>query len=281
MKLVIDLFSKNWVHKDFNIQFLRQFTGKEDIVFGNEGAEYLKSLRNDKIFFFKGWRDFYKLIQLLICAEDVVFLVLMNKYIPLVFFSILLGKKTSFIVHKYNLTTRKRRKFVNILYQILERIGLISISFEEIDSIFLNNKIIELDMWENTQKVPLKKGNHISKIAFIGKPIVGKNFDLLLSLRDKYNFEVYLYCDEPLNIKECVVVPFKSAIDECDLIWGYYDPKFYKGIQSGLCYPSLNNGLRVITNNNMGFVYFSKIYPNHTIKLCSLCELEKFIMGEL
>lgn len=277
MKLVIDLFSKGWVHKDFNIQFINEYTNSKDIIIGNENASYFNGIPNREVLKIGGKLDFIKLVRYIISTNEVTFLVLLNKYFFIVLLCMLLGKKTSYVVHKYNLSTRKRRAFVNQIYVVFEKLGLASLSFEDADKCFSNNSVINLDMWKNTKKNRIKEFHSIKNIAFIGMPLEGKNFELLLELKAKYGFNIYVYCDQKFNDPNCIVKPFQDDIEDCDVIWGYYDPDFYKGIQSGLCYPSLISGLKVITNERLGFVYFASIYSEYIIDCRSVTELNRLL----
>ncbi|OEF00503.1 hypothetical protein A136_13980 [Vibrio crassostreae 9ZC13] len=280
MKLVIDLFSKGWVHKDFNIQFISEYTDKKDLIVGNKNASYFNNIPSRESLEIDGNVDYFKLIKYIVSSDEVTFLVLLNKYFILVLFCMLLGKKTSYVVHKYNLSTRKRRKFTNGLYTMFEKFGLSSLSFEEADKCFSNNSVINLDMWKETKKSKVKDFGAIRNIAFIGKPVAGKNFDLLIELKARYGFNIYIYCDQDIDEPNCIIRPFQENIEDCDVIWGYYDPGFYKGIQSGLCYPSLTSGLKVITNECLGFIYFASIYSENIINCRSICELNSILGNE-
>ncbi|WP_286259773.1 hypothetical protein [Pseudoalteromonas apostichopi] len=276
MKLVIDLFSKGWVHKDFNIEYISNQSTDVDLIVGRKGSDYIKEVRSSRnVFEFEGVEDCFKLFLKILVAKEVTFLVMLNKYIPLVLFSRMMGKKVFYVVHKYNLTTRKRRNFVNFLYNLLGFFGVKSISLEEPYHFFRNNIVVSIDMWKNVDISKVKEVSKISKVAFIGKPVDGKNFALLKKIADKKNLEIVIYSDDNLDINGVTVKPFTSNIAECDVIWGYYDDAYYKGIQSGLCYPSLESGLKVITNGNVGFKFFSTKYSDYLIEYNSVDELFK------
>ncbi|MHA2797718.1 hypothetical protein [Vibrio harveyi] len=275
MKLVIDLFSKNWVHKDFNIQFINEYTEKNDVIMGNKGAHFFEEIENREKIVIEKNINIIHFFRLLKGYEEITFLVLLNRYFFLVAISLLMRKKTYYVVHKYNLSTRKRRKWVNLIYLAYEKLGLKSLSFEEADSCFSNNNVLDLNMWKNTPKEKVKKAKKITKVAFVGKPVPGKNFELLKKMSKEHNFQINVYCDQKFEDDDCTVLPFVEKIEGCDAIWGYYDPDFYKGIQSGLCYPTLISGLQVITNNRLGFVYFSQIYGDYVLNCENLCRLNE------
>lgn len=269
MKLIIDLFSKKWVHNDFNIEFVNKVASSDDVIAGLQGADYLTKLTHFNVLEIKGPMSFISLILKIFKSNEVIFLVLLNKYIPLAILCRIFGKKVSYVIHKYNLTTRLRHKFVNFLYQFIELIGIYSISLEEPYEIFRKNIILNIDMWEKIDAIKPTHKCDVKKIAFVGKPSPGKNFEMLLSVAAEIGIEVIVYSDEFTDVHDCTVKPFSADITECDLIWGYYEPRYYKGIQSGLCYPALVNGLKIITNENIGFIFFSSRYPEYLLELSS------------
>ncbi|WP_125780866.1 hypothetical protein [Pseudoalteromonas rubra] len=267
MKLVIDLFSKGWVHKDFNIEYILNQSSSSDLIVGLKGSDHIQEIASSRnVFEFESSKHYIQLFMKILSAKEVVFLVMLNKYIPLVLLSRLMGKRVSYVVHKYNLSTRKKRGVVNLLYHLLGFLGVKSVTLEEPYHFFRNNEVISIDMWKNVNVANVNKVSTVSKVAFIGKPVAGKNFSLLKKIADIKNIEIVVYSDDDLNIDGVRVVPFDSDLTECDVIWGYYDESFYKGIQSGLCYPCLESGLQVITNNNVGFKFFSTKYSDYLIE---------------
>lgn len=266
MKLIIDIFSRGWVHSDFNVGFINSQSTSNDLIIGIEGSEFINKLRHSRnVMEIKNKNYFLSILKEILFGKEVIFLVMLNKHIPLVLISSLLGKKVSYVVHKYNLSTRKKSFFINFLYDVLAFLRIKSITLEEPNLLFKNNIIVSIDMWKNVKIIPPKKINSIKNIAFIGKPVVGKNFELLKFIADKHNIKIIVYSDENLKLEGVSLMPFNSDLLKCDLIWGYYDENYYKGIQSGLCYPCLESGLKVITNRNIGFKYFSERYSDYLI----------------
>ncbi|WP_318503769.1 hypothetical protein [Photobacterium leiognathi] len=278
MKLIIDLFSKEWVHSDFNVEYIKSYCDKSDIVVGNKGAEYLSHLYDIKgIKYTDGFLSKMYFLYLIFISKEVVFLVFLNKYFPLLVISRLFGKKTSYVIHKYNLTTRKNNKLAKYIYVFLEFIGVRSVSLEPPHDLFKKNDILNIDMWKGTIINSTVNKNKLNKIAFIGKPVPGKNFNLLMAIAEEINLEVVVYSDESDLCGNFEVKKFTDNIVDCELIWGFYDAYFYKGIQSGLCYPALVSGLRVLTNNNIGFNYFSTKYGNYLIECKTISQLKEEI----
>jgi hypothetical protein len=260
---ILDLYSKDWIHKKFNISYLKQFSNIDTLFIGRGSAEYFEYVINNKVDI---ENSKLKAIKTILFSKDITFLVLLNKYFPIVVILILLGKNVSYVIHKYNNLTRLN-KFYNLIYQFLERIGLKSLSFEPVDSRYLNNKILNSDLYSSIDILPVISIKRIKKIIFIGEPSKGKNFELLKLFSKKNNIIINIYSDTFNDrYKEANINLYKHSdkIDG-DIIWAFYDKDIYSGIQSGLCYDSLGTGIPLFTNNNVAFIKFSREFSSYIL----------------
>lgn len=262
--ILIDLYATSWQHYEFNKQFSK-LMDNSDVFLGYESADYFGEISNKKlalcqqnirIILIELWRQ-----------KDICFVVCMNNYLPLIFICMLFQKNTSYVIHKYNNVTR-HKTIHNLIYQALEFLGLQSISFEPPPKCYKNNKILEVDLWD-TGHTSLATTKSIDKnIAFVGKPANGKKFEYLLELAEEYSLIIHMYVDNfECSEKNVIVLEHTNNISCCSAIWGFYEPRIYSGIQSGLVYPSLVAGIPIITNKNVGFQSFSFKHPNHCISL--------------
>ena len=270
MQVLVDSYSTEWVHYSFNSSFLGNQKEVTARFIGVESSLAYREYQGSKE---SSSRTTLRLVWQIIRAawasrtRDVVFLAMTSREIAPVLLLRLFGFRVEYVMHKLNLRCRILRPHWQVIFGLLDSLGVKALCFEPPHPSFPKYRLINFSPYAFTNvRAPTVPARPFSRIAFIGRPDEGKEYEMIEAIAGELGFEVIVFTDEVLPAKY-KTKPHTYRIDDCDVIWGYYDPEHYQGIQSGLPYVALESGLMIITNNNVGFGTFSKIFSGY----CILC----------
>lgn len=268
MQVLVDSYSTEWIHYSFNSSFLgnqkettARFIGLESSLAYREYGGLKESSS----------RTTLPLVWQIIRAAwvsrtwNVVFLAMTSREVVPVLILRLLGFRVEYVMHKLNLRCRILRPHWKVIFGLLDVLSVKALCFELPHPSFPKFRLINFNPYAFTNVRALTvPARPFGRIAFIGRPDEGKEYEMIEAIAGELGFEVIVFTDEALPGRY-KTKPHSYRIDGCDVIWGYYDPEHYQGIQSGLPYVALESGIRIITNNNVGFGTFSKIFPGYCI----------------
>lgn len=268
MQVLVDTYSTEWIHYSFNSSFLGNQKEMTARYIGIESSlayqEYVGSKESAR-------RKTMPLVWQIIRAawasrtRNVVFLAMTSREVAAVLLLCVLGYRVEYIMHKLNLRCRILRPYWKVIFGLLDLLGVKALCFELPHPLFTKYRLVNFSPYAFTDvRAPYVPERPFGRIAFIGRPDDGKEYELIDAIAAELGMEVIVFTDEVLPAKY-KTRPHSQRIDDCDVIWGYYDPEHYQGIQSGLPYVALVSGLMIITNNNVGFGVFSNMFPDYCI----------------
>lgn len=282
MQVLVDSYSKEWIHYSFNSSFLgnqkettARFIGVESSLAYREYEGAKESARQKMLPL--AW-------QIIRAAwacrtRNVVFLAMTSHEVATVLMLSLLGYRVEYVMHKLNLRCRILRPHWKVIFGLLDGLGVKALCFELPHPSFPKYRLINFSPYAFTDaRAPTVPARPFGRIAFIGRPDDGKEYERIEAIAGELGIEVIVFTDEALPAKY-KTKPHSYRIDDCDVIWGYYDPEHYQGIQSGLPYVALESGLMIITNNNVGFGAFSKMFSGYCISCNNNDEIKRVLSG--
>ena len=268
MQVLVDSYSTEWIHYSFNSSFLGNQKGLTACFIGVESSLAYREYQGSKK---PSSRKILPLVWQIICSawasrtRNVVFLAMTSREVVPVLVLRLLGFRVEYVMHKLNLRCRILRTHWKVIFGLLDSLGVKALCFEQPHPSFQKYRLINFSPYGLTNvRVPKKPAGSFGRIAFIGRPDDGKEYEMIESIASELGIKVIVFTDEALPARY-KTRPHSYRIDDCDVLWGYYDPEHYQGIQSGLPYVALESGLMIITNNNVGFGTFSKMFPGYCI----------------
>ena len=268
MQILVDSYSMEWIHYSFNSSFLGNLKETTARFIGVESSLAYREYQGAKE---SARRKTLSLVWQIIRAawtsrtRNVVFLAMTGREVAPVLLLRLLGFRVEYVMHKLNLRCRILRPHWQVIFGLLDGLGVKTLCFELPHPLFPKYRLIDFSPYAFTNvRAPTVPASPFGRIAFIGRPDDGKEYDMIEAIAGELGIELVVFTDEALPAK------YKTRqhtyrIDDCDFIWGYYDPEHYQGIQSGLPYVALESGLKIITNNNVGFGAFSKMFTGYCI----------------
>lgn len=283
MQVLIDSYSKEWIHYSFNSSFLGNQKEATAHFIGVESSLAYREYEGSKE---SACRKTLPLIWQIVRAawvsrtRNVVFLAMTSREVAPVLLLHFLGFRVEYVMHKLNLRCRILRLHWKVIYGLLDGLGVKALCFEPPHPLFSKYRLINFSPFAFTNARGLTvPESPFGRVAFIGRPDDGKEYEMIEAIAGELGVEVIVFTDESLPAKY-KTRPHTYRIDDCDAIWGYYDPEHYQGIQSGLPYVALESGLKIITNNNVGFGAFSTIFPEYCIS-CTGREEVKIVLSEI
>jgi hypothetical protein len=281
-QVLVDSYSTEWVHYSFNSSFLGNQKEVTARFIGVESSLAYREYQGAKE---SSSRTTLPLVWQIIRAawasrtRDVVFLAMTSREVAPVLLLRLFGFRVEYVMHKLNLRCRILRPHWQVIFGLLDRMGVKALCFELPHPSFPKYRLINFSPYAFTNVRALTVlARPFGRIAFIGRPDEGKEYEMIEAIAGELGFEVIVFTDEALPAKY-KTKPHSYRIDDCDVIWGYYDPEHYQGIQSGLPYVALESGLKIITNNNVGFGIFSKIFSDYCISCNDRGEVKSVLSG--
>jgi len=268
MQVLVDSYSMEWIHYSFNSSFLGNQKETTALFIGVESSLAYREYQGAKE---SASRKALPLVWQIIRAawasrtRNVVFLAMTSREVVPVVLLRFLGLRIEYVMHKLNLRCRILRPHWKVIFGLLDGLGIKALCFEPPHPLFPKYRLINFSPYASTDVcAPTMPARPFGRIAFIGRPDDGKEYEMIEAIAGELGMEVIVFTDEALPAR-FTTRPHSFRIDDCDVIWGYYDPEHYQGIQSGLPYVALESGLRIITNNNVGFGAFSKLFPGYCI----------------
>lgn len=268
MQVLVDSNSTEWIHYSFNTAFLGNQIETTARFIGVESSLAYREYQGPKE---SSSRKTLPLVWQIIRAawasrtRNLVFLTMTSREVVPVLLLRLLGFRVEYVMHKLNLRCRILRPCWKVIFELLDGLGVKALCFELPHPLFTKYRLINFSPYAFTDvSAPTLPARPFSRIAFIGRPDDGKEYEMIEAIAGELGIEVIVFSDEALPAKY-KTMPHSYRIADCDVIWGYYDPEHYQGIQSGLPYVALESGLMIITNNNVGFGVFSKMFPGYCI----------------
>lgn len=268
MQVLVDSYSTQWIHYSFNSSFLgnqkevtARFIGVESSLAYREYQGSKESARR------KTLPLVWQIIRTAWVSRtrNVVFLAMTSREVAPLLLLRLLGFRVEYVMHKLNLRCRILRPHWQVIFGLLDVLGVKALCFELPHPLFPKYRLINFSPYAFTDvRGPTVPARPFNRIAFIGRPDDGKEYEMIEAIAGELGMEVIVFTDEALPARY-KTRPHSYRIDDCDVIWGYYDPEHYQGIQSGLPYVALESGLMIITNNNVGFGAFSKMFSGYCI----------------
>lgn len=280
MQVLLDSYSTEWIHYSFNSSFLAN--QKETIArfIGVESSLAYREYQGSKE---SARRKTLSLVWQIIRAawanrtRNVVFLAMTSREVAPVLLLRLLGFRVEYVMHKLNLRCRILRPHWKVIFGLLDGLGVKALCFELPHPLFTKYRLIDFSPYAFTNvRAPTVPARPFGRIAFIGRPDDGKEYEMIEAIAGELGMEVIVFTDEALPARY-KTRPHSYRIDDCDVIWGYYDPEHYQGIQSGLPYVALESGLKIITNNNVGFGAFSKMFSGYCISCKDRSEVKSVL----
>jgi len=282
MQVLVDSYSTEWVHYSFNLSFLGNQKEVTARFIGVESSLAYREYQGAKE---SSSRTTLPLVWQIIRAawasrtRNVVFLAMTSREVAPVLLLRLFGFRVEYVMHKLNLRCRILRPHWQVIFGLLDRMGVKALCFELPHPSFPKYRLINFSPYAFTNvRAPTVLARPFGRIAFIGRPDEGKEYEMIEAIAGELDLEVIVFTDEALPAKY-KTKPHSYRIDDCDVIWGYYDPEHYQGIQSGLPYVALESGLKIITNNNVGFGTFSKIFSDYCISCNDRGEVKTVLSG--
>lgn len=282
MQVLVDSYSTEWVHYSFNSSFLGN---QKEVIARFIGVESSLAYREYQGAKESSSRATLPLVWQIISAawasrtRDVVFLAMTSREVAPLLLLRLLGFRVEYVMHKLNLRCRILRTHWKVIFRLLDSLGVKALCFEPPHPSFPKYRLINFSPYAFTNvRAPTVPARLFGRIAFIGRPDDGKEYEMIESIAAELGMEVIVFTDEALPTRY-KTRPHTYLIGDCDVIWGYYDPGHYQGIQSGLPYVALESGLMIITNNNIGFGAFSRIFPGYCISCNSRVEVKNVLSG--
>lgn len=268
MQVLVDSYSTEWVHYSFNSSFLGNQKEVAARFIGVESSLAYREYQGSKE---SSSRKTLPLVWQIIRAawasrtRDVVFLAMTSREVAPVLLLRLFGFRVEYVMHKLNLRCRILRPHWQVIFGLLDGLGVKALCFEPPHPSFPKYRLINFRPYAFTNvRAPTIPSPPFGRIAFIGRPDDGKEYEMIEAIAGELGMEVVVFTDEALPAKY-KTRPHMYRINDCDVIWGYYEPDHYQGIQSGLPYVALESGLMIITNNNVGFGAFSKMFSGYCI----------------
>lgn len=268
MQVLVDCYSTEWIHYSFNASFLGNQKELTVRFIGLESSLAYREYQGSKE---PARQKTLPLVWQIIRAawasrtRDVVFLAMTSREVAPLLLLRLLGFRVEYVMHKLNLRCRILRPHWRMIFGLLDGLGVKTLCFEPPHPSFPKYRLIDFSPYAFTDvRAPSVPARPFGRIAFIGRPDDGKEYDMIEAIAGELGMEVIVFTDEALPVRY-KTRPHSYRIDDCDVIWGYYDPEHYQGIQSGLPYVALESGMMIITNNNVGFGAFSKMFPGYCI----------------
>jgi len=280
MQVLVDSYSTEWIHYSFNSSFL--CNQKESIArfIGVESSLAYREYQGSKE---SACRKTLPLVWQIIRAawvsrtRNVVFLAMTSREVAPLLLLRLLGFHIEYVMHKLNLRCRILRPHWKVIFRLLDGLGVKALCFEQPHPSFPKYRLLNFSPYALTDvRAPTVPERSFSRIAFIGRPDDGKEYEMIEAISGELGMEVIVFTDEALPARY-KTRPHSYRINDCDFIWGYYDPEHYQGIQSGLPYVALESGLMIITNNNVGFGAFSKMFPGYCISCNDRGEVKRVL----
>jgi hypothetical protein len=268
MQVLVDCYSAEWIHYSFNSSFLGNQKETTARFIGVESSLAYRDYQGAKE---PARRNVLSLVWQIIHAgwtsrsRHVVFLALTSgEVVPLLLLR-LLGFRVEYVMHKLNLRCRILRPHWKVIFGLFDALGVKALCFEAPHPSFPKYRLLDFSPYAFTDlRAPTVPARPFGRIAFIGRPDEGKEYDMIEAIAGELGMEVVVFTDEVLPSRY-KTRPHSYRIDDCDVIWGYYDPEHYQGIQSGLPYVALESGMKIITNLNVGFGAFAKMFAGYCI----------------
>lgn len=283
MMILVDSYSIQWIHYSFNSSILGNLKETTTCFIGVESSFAYREYQGPKE---SARRKTLPLVWQIICAawegrtRDVVFLAMTSREVAPVLLLRILGFRVDYVLHKLNLRCRILRLHWKVIFGFLDVLGVKALCFEMPHPSFPKYRLLNFSPYAFTDAIaPTVPARPFGRIAFIGRPDNGKKYEMIEAIAGELGMEVIVFTDEALPAKY-KTKPHTNRIDDCDVIWGYYDPEHYQGIQSGLPYVALESGLMIITNNNVGFGAFSKMFSGYCIS-CNDRSDVKSVLSEI
>lgn len=280
MQVLVDSYSTEWIHYSFNSAYLGNQKEMTARFIGVESSLAYREYQGSKE---SSSRKILPLLWQIIRAawasrtRNVVFLAMTSREVAPVLLLRLLGFRVEYVMHKLNLRCRILRQHWKVIFGLLDGLGVKALCFEPPHPSFPKYRLINFSPYAFTDVLaPTVPARPFGRIAFIGRPDDGKEYEMIEAIAGELGMEVIVFTDEALPARY-KTRPHTYRIDDCDVIWGYYDPEHYQGIQSGLPYVALESGLRIITNNNVGFGAFSNMFSGYCISCNDRAEVKSVL----
>lgn len=283
MQILVDSYSTKWIHYSFNSSFLGNQKETTARFIGVESSLAYREYQGSKETAHQ--KTIHLIWQIIRAAwasrtRNVVFLAMTSREVAPVLMLRLLGFRVEYVMHKLNLRCRILRPYWKVIFGLLDGLGVKALCFELPHPLFTKYRLINFSPFALTDvRAPSVPERPFGRIAFIGRPDDGKEYEMIEAIATELGMEVIVFTDEALPARY-KTKPHSYRIDDCDVIWGYYDPEHYQGIQSGLPYVALESGLMIITNNNVGFGAFSNIFSGYCIS-CNDCGEVKSVLSDI
>lgn len=264
-KAVIDCYSTNWVHYDFNQCFTQRLRKDCDFdYYGYQNLSIGKSIKKPP----RGIRLVYEFATK---YESVIFMIVNIRDVWKLILLRLFFVRVKYIVHKYNIRSYKKNIFNSFIWKMLKFFGITGLYLDLKPRGIDCFEKIEIGLFEGfLESDPITPNSHesIKRLILIGSPDGDKNIEFLRNYSKQKSIKV-------LNVTNSIDekgifnrIEYHQYVPEPgDVIWGCYGEDEYTGIQSGLPFAAKEFSIPILTISGVGIRDFERLYRKWVIRV--------------